>query len=430
MKKKWFRLIQIRTWASKGGWTIVDQMLFSGTNFIVGVQLARWLPSVRFGAFSTAYSIFLLLSTLHTSMWTEPVLLYGSSVYRENFSAYISQLQKSHWMFSVVVGFVFSLTAFLTLMWGNPDMASALYGLAIGAPFVLYLWLTRRFCYAQLKPDIPVLGGFAYLLLYPTGVYFLFILDMLTPSTIFIMMGVTSGLSAVIITNRIWTEKSNKNTIPMSEVVVLHWRYGRWAVLAAAFWWMPQNLPFLILPIVKSFSDSGVLRAFYYLIMPVIQISWALESLFVPVYTRIRSASHLRFAVFLSATMLGGLAVLYWLLLYFFGATIVEWLYAGRYMVYTPLLNIISLLPIFVVLSSVLSALLRSLERPNLIAWSYGIGSASIIVFGYPLTDKLGVYGAAYSWVFGQLFILVNLILVSIKVFVEKNIKGEMVSGS
>lgn len=58
------RLVSVFGWARKGFWAVLDQGLFAGSNFLVSVLLARWLEPASYGAFSVAYSVFLLLDSL------------------------------------------------------------------------------------------------------------------------------------------------------------------------------------------------------------------------------------------------------------------------------------------------------------------------------------------------------------------------------
>ena len=52
-------------WVTKGGLAIVDQGLISGSNFLIGILLARWLMPEAYGAFALAFSVFLLLSYVY-----------------------------------------------------------------------------------------------------------------------------------------------------------------------------------------------------------------------------------------------------------------------------------------------------------------------------------------------------------------------------
>ena len=57
--------------------SIADQAAFSGTNFAVNVLLARWLTSEGYGAFSVAWSMYLILFALHNALIVEPMTVVG-----------------------------------------------------------------------------------------------------------------------------------------------------------------------------------------------------------------------------------------------------------------------------------------------------------------------------------------------------------------
>src|ERR1019366_3825617 len=59
-------------WAGKGSLALLDQGLISGSNFLIGILLARWLVPEQYGAFSLAFSVFLLLSYVYHSLLSEP----------------------------------------------------------------------------------------------------------------------------------------------------------------------------------------------------------------------------------------------------------------------------------------------------------------------------------------------------------------------
>src|ERR1700691_3728197 len=61
-------------WITKGGLAILDQGLISGSNFLIGILLARWLMPEQYGAFALAFYVFLLLSARlsENAAWYSP----------------------------------------------------------------------------------------------------------------------------------------------------------------------------------------------------------------------------------------------------------------------------------------------------------------------------------------------------------------------
>jgi O-antigen/teichoic acid export membrane protein len=61
--------------ARRAGWGLADQSLSSLTNFVLGVVVARSVTANEFGAFSLAFSVYMLMLGLTRSTSTEPLLV-------------------------------------------------------------------------------------------------------------------------------------------------------------------------------------------------------------------------------------------------------------------------------------------------------------------------------------------------------------------
>lgn len=117
---------QMRRWALRGGWAVVDQGLSSGVNFLVNILLARWLPPKEYGAFAVALSVFYLLAAFHTAVLTEPMMVFGAGKCREHFRKYLGMLLYGHWGLTLLSAFVLSGVAFVMKSLGLPTMAQGM----------------------------------------------------------------------------------------------------------------------------------------------------------------------------------------------------------------------------------------------------------------------------------------------------------------
>ena len=77
--KRGSRSRKVGRWVTKGGLAILDQGLISGSNFLIGILLARWLVPAQYGAFSLAFSVFLFLSYVYQSLLSEPQACFQRS---------------------------------------------------------------------------------------------------------------------------------------------------------------------------------------------------------------------------------------------------------------------------------------------------------------------------------------------------------------
>ena len=118
-------------WLQKGSFAILDQGLFAGTNFLINIFLARWLEPAQYGAFATAYSIFLLLGTFHTAILTEPMLVFGSGKYSRRFHEYLGFLLYGHAGLTLPVGMLLAGVGWICIRSGSIELGQAFLGLSI-----------------------------------------------------------------------------------------------------------------------------------------------------------------------------------------------------------------------------------------------------------------------------------------------------------
>jgi O-antigen/teichoic acid export membrane protein len=69
--------------ASRAGMTMIDQCFASGSNFLVGVAVARIAGPVGLGAFSLAYGCWVLINTVHRALITDPMAIFRDLNERE-----------------------------------------------------------------------------------------------------------------------------------------------------------------------------------------------------------------------------------------------------------------------------------------------------------------------------------------------------------
>ncbi|MGC8876991.1 lipopolysaccharide biosynthesis protein [Thermus sp.] len=365
----------------------------------MSILLARWLEPPAYGAFSTAFALFLLLGTLHTALWTEPMLVYGSGRFRGAFSAYQAVLIRYHWRFGLVVFVAFLLLGGLFWSLKGRELALSLFGLSVAAPAVLYLWLVRRGAYVLLNPRLAALGGGLYLLVYLSLAGLLLRISLLNEATAFLAMALSAGTAAEVI--RGWLGRGASRPIFLHEVRALHWNYGRWALLAGALSWVPGNLYFVVLPAFHGLEAAAAFKALTNLIMPVLHFNGALGQLLIPGMVRAKEARALGRFTRTSLALLAVPALGYWILLLLVGPALLNWLYAGKYVETAPLLSWLGLIPILAVLTNVLGARLRALEYPRAVAVAYG-ASAVVAGLGVAVVWHLGLKGAIVSTLFSN----------------------------
>ncbi|WP_156860499.1 lipopolysaccharide biosynthesis protein [Thermus islandicus] len=320
------------------------------------------------------------------------MLVYGSGRFREAFSAYQAVLIRYHWRFGLLVFIAFLLLGGLFWSLKGRELALSFFGLSIAAPAVLYLWLVRRGAYVYLNPRLAALGGGLYLFLYLALAGFLLRARLLNEVTAFLAMALGSALAAEAIRWRL--RGSAPTQVAPSEVWVLHWDYGRWALLAGALSWVQGNLYFLVLSTFHDLEATAAFRAINNLVMPIHHFNGALGQLLLPGMVRARQAQKLERFAWLGFILLLTFSLIYWIFLVLVANRLVEAIYLGKYAEYRYLIDLVGLIPVISAAIYVFSARLQALEKPRILAEVYGVSAAVATGLSLALVIPFGVPGA------------------------------------
>lgn len=414
------RLRRRKDWASRGVWAVMDQGLFAGANFLITVGLAVWLTERDFGAFTTAYASFLIIGVFTTAMLTEPMMVFGAKKYRDKLPDYFGQLVGGHLLITVLGGLVLGGIGLYAWTHSEPLLGMALCLLSVTQCSQLLPWMTRNACYIESNPKPAAIAGMIYLTLVVGSLLTLNALDHLNiVSAILTMFGASLVVNATLL---IHLRVNLRATLRLGEygpVVRDHWRYGKWATLTGVTRYIPEQLPYIAVPLILGFAagtapdleKGGALKALMNFSVPLILIGWAASTLATPMLVR---AKHTPRFFKLSAVMLAmtaGLPLLFWPVLGFFGEPIIGLLYSGKYVEFASLTWLIGLIPIIAGFDAVLHTQLKAAERPDRLFFASVASSAVLIVVGLPMILVWGLTGAVVAVLISYVAQALTLIL-------------------
>lgn len=383
---------------ARGVWILVDQGVFTLTNFGLNILLARWLTPEEYGAFTVAFALFLLLGALHIAVLIEPLLIFGPSTYAHALPDYFNTALSLHWRFVACAGMLMGIVGFLCRLFGAVTLSSSLIALAVVAPFLLLLWLLRGMCYVRGEHIVlAVWGSGLHLVLMGTGIACLFWWHALSATTGIYLMGGASGLVSVWLSMRLGVHWRGANTGQLRrEASARHWRYGRWSAATYACIWLPENLFYLVLSYWGGLGASAALRALVNPLLPFLRLQAALVPPLLTLFARTWTSAQVRqVRQLLVALTMGALG--YWVVLGVFHRSIMAWLYDGQYQEYGMLLWVLGLVPCCGGVSTVLSAVLRARNRPELVFWAHAASAVAVLTIGIGLVAAWGMTGAVWS---------------------------------
>ncbi|MGI9174960.1 MAG: lipopolysaccharide biosynthesis protein [Rhodothermales bacterium] len=390
-------------WLKKGTWTILDQGLFAGSNFALNILLARWMLPEEYGAFTVAFSVFMLLGTLHSGLLTEPMLVFGPGRYRRWLPQYLSALLRGNAGFSVLSAVVLAAAGYGFYWYSAEEVATVLFALALAQPFILFLWLARRVCYVYHQPKWAALSGLLYAALVLAGAVVLERTAWLSAVTALGLMSGASLVAALVITLG-YLRLPMLQPLPEKKTKaasVQHWRYGRWIVGTGLLGWVVGYLPVLVLPAVAGLEAGGALKALWNFTLPALHVYTALSALLLPTLVRVRGTDRFARIVRNLTALVTAIALFYWVVLGVLGRPMIDWLYAGQYVEYADLLWLVGGL-LMAGIGVVMSAALKALERPQKVFRAFVFSALSVLTVGTACIYAFGLVGALLSLLIGM----------------------------
>jgi O-antigen/teichoic acid export membrane protein len=422
---------RILRWTTKGGLAVFEQAVVSGSNFVMGVLLGRWLMPAQYGAYAYAFSVFLLVSLLYQSVIIEPMAVFGANHYKNCLRGYLRSLGWMHAGTSVVCFLILGLYAGYTRLAGDTSgLSAALAGVTIATPCVLLFWLGRRGFFLRFAPEVPAASSLFYSVLVIGSLVLLHRRHLISPFNAFLVTAFGALLTSALLLGLL-RRKFRDSTGPapsLRENWQRHWVYGRWALAASIVAWFPANVYYAVLGHFYGLSNAGQFRAIMNLVVPVQQTYGALSVLALAYAANVYGVQGARatktLARRLTVLFIAG-AVAYWALIIPFGRPIFHALYGGKYMEVAPLL------PLFA-LGSVLWAavfgpvvMLRAMEAPSSVFWAHLGSSTACLLLGIPFTWKYGLTGVAWGLIFSSAVAFV----VSVVLLRRQSLSMAVVSG-
>src|SRR3989304_11758 len=133
MSESSLNLPVIWKWGKRVGFSILDQGLFSGSNFALNILLARWLSPEEYGAFAVSFSIMWILGGIQSSLIYEPMMVFGPIKFQGRLPNYIKQLSR----LQLIINIPLSVLVVFASLFMSAIIKTALIGMAITLPFIM-----------------------------------------------------------------------------------------------------------------------------------------------------------------------------------------------------------------------------------------------------------------------------------------------------
>lgn len=380
---------------------IADQAFSVGGIFVANVVLARVASKEEYGMFTVVYSVLNFVTGLHNAVILEPYTVYGAGRYR----GYSTQYRWLIWRSNAWLGL--GLTAFLLLtwrflLWTSPAWASrSLLGLALSGAIVLTASVLRRMLYVEQRVPLAARMSLVFFvtLLVLLGVWAK--VGALDGLAVFLILAIASLAGALAIFREVPRRVSLTDFLEgQGNHWQEHWKYARWVVATAflcqfaiqAYYWLAGGL--------LSLKDVAGLRAITMIVMPVDQVFTAITLMVLPMMAARYAAKQVGELLSLWRRYLAGFLLIggaYMFGIVLVGGPLLHVIYGGKFDDVSSLLGTLALLPLVMSVGHTMNAVLKSIERPNLVFYAYAASGATTLVAGITLMVRYGLRGAVYG---------------------------------
>lgn len=374
----------VKKWGNKVFLSILDQGLFSGTNFLINILLARWLSPEEYGAFSVTFSIYLFFASVLNALTLEPMLIFGSSRYLHNINSYLKKILQSHIVLSIIIsGFLIFISLFL-----KGSLKQTFISATFGLPFLLVIWYYRRAFYIKSNIANSVILSTIYFLASLIGIFILLYMGYLHSHTIYFVF-IFSGILCAIYFGYCKKREISNDLVEIDnpkEIYLDHWNYGKWIILASIASSISSLLYIPLLGLIASLEEAAAFKSIQNLILPFQQVLTALSLLIIPWISKKaynEGISSNKFQVRNLIVLYLIFSIIYSGLIIFFGKPIINLLYSNPF--YS---NFTWLIPFFAFVMTVMSVSqpiaisLRALRKPNKILISKVYGAITVVIIG------------------------------------------------
>lgn len=393
---------------------IIDQILVSGGNYVVVFLLARNLTKDEFGIFVIAHSILMFSRQIQLSLIEAPIGVLVSPLSDTEARAFISAVNSGQWLISSVMAGFAILVAGTLLLWDNtkyyfPSFISVaiINFFYLNQSYIRYILFSRTRLADALKNDLICYGtqGLAMILLLYNNA--------LNVVNAILGIGITS-LIAWLYGLYQCKDIIGKSKVSMLEGLRPCVNYGKYLLGSGVIAWCRANIHLYLALYYLGVTAPAILKAVQTLFGPTHIFLNGLESVIPQSAARLyKSDGSKRLNKFIwNFCILFGLCMFsYVAVVAFFGETVLNTLYKGKYAGYGGLVGIIALQYLVISIQTGPNILLRVRNFPKLIFKANVIDFFISGILAIVLIYTFGIYGAAAVKVISALIILTLLLI-------------------
>ena len=383
------------------GYSLADQALAVGGNFLVNVVLARTQSKEEYGMFALSYSFYVFLTSIHNSIILEPYTVYGSGRCRESFSEYLRLMLRCNVFLGLALNGILLLACLFLWVLAPQRTSGAFLGLALTVSVLFSGLFLRRVFYLQRQAELAAGTSLVFLGTISLALWLAAKTHLLNSFSAFVVLAMGWLVAGAAFGRKLSLGNPKQRFLELEPGYwQTHWNYTRWVLATAFVFQFATQGYYWLLAGILSVKEVGELRAMYLVVGPVEQVLVAVSFILLPALAARYAARKMGDLLMLwkryvlatiGLTGVFAVAVRYW------GKSVLHMLYAGKFDDLTPLLYLMALSPLLVGIGNSMVNALNAVEKPKFAFYGFLCSAAATFLGGIPLVMHFGLRGAVYG---------------------------------
>ena len=389
---------------------LFDQGMVSGSNFVIGILIARFLGIEQFGVYGFIYLIYLFCLGLQQAFFVMPLYSLGPAYSADKKKAYLSSLLIIQTVFALFFSFVCFLALTFIPTSISPKIQEFAGLIALTSLFVLLQdFLRRLFLFQGFFKNLILLDSIAYLFQIVLFIlmYFLdeFNLESCIKVVCFTMLiSVIYGFSKI--------KKTEYKLSVLRKTLIRHWSFSKWLLARAILTYSSGNFFIIAAGTILGPVAIGAIKMGQNLHGLMNVIFLAIEN-HVPIVSAnvLQQKGRLALYRYLKTVTLKSLFVcsILGMTILIFSTWLIANLYGNDYQEYAYVLVWFAIINLLVCISMPFRFALRTLEKTQSLFFATALSALFGLLLAYPLIETFQMNGLLFGLLMSQLIMILYL---------------------
>jgi O-antigen/teichoic acid export membrane protein len=389
----------IAKWSPRLVVALADQGLASLSSFAFGVMLVRWISPQSFGAFSIAFSAYLLALGLHSGLVQEPMSVLGARLDDSELAPYLASQLLLQLGLGVLTSLVLCAVGALLGIWSTSTWL-AFVSLALALPVLLTYQHLRRASYLLGRPAKAALAAVAYSSALAATLVVWSVWRPTSTIWTFAPLAVGSLAASILLLfdqAPAWPAIRGRRQV-LAAALRGNWDYGRWAAGSGVVYWVSSYAYVPLVAALHGLAQAGAVRAMVNLTMPLNQFATAMGMMMLPHFASsfwLEGRPQARRATRRMVWLLAAIGVAYLIAVTAGGVDLIKVLYGSPY--YAQFAMLAVLLTAAQAVAAMRQGWYTAARAPRILLGAQSVGALVTVTLGLYLVGVSGAIGMGWG---------------------------------